>query len=99
VTIGPIVATTSCGILGKRAKNDIDTQGEDDVIEVSWPTMQLTEMERPTMHVLVVDDDDGIRKTLALLLEDEGYSVQTATDGRQALLLLHDAPVPRIIPP
>jgi len=35
--------------------------------------------------VLVVDDDEGIRETLFDLLSDEGYTVVTAADGRQAL--------------
>ena len=35
--------------------------------------------------VLVVDDDPAIRDFLSLALEDEGYSVQTATNGQEAL--------------
>ena len=34
--------------------------------------------------ILVVDDDAEVRKTLSLILENEGYSVQTAKDGKQA---------------
>jgi DNA-binding response OmpR family regulator len=36
-------------------------------------------------RVLVVDDDDLIRDTLATALSDEGYSVRVAGDGRAAL--------------
>lgn len=38
--------------------------------------------------VLVVDDDESIRESLADLLGDEGYRVQTATNGAEALSLL-----------
>jgi DNA-binding NtrC family response regulator len=35
--------------------------------------------------VLVVDDDAGIRKTLSKILEKEGYLVETAENGEQAI--------------
>lgn len=35
--------------------------------------------------VLVVDDDVDIRATVRMLLEDEGYAVSEASDGRGAL--------------
>jgi two-component system, chemotaxis family, chemotaxis protein CheY len=35
--------------------------------------------------VLIVDDDPAIRETLAMLLDSEGYRVQTATNGQEAL--------------
>jgi CheY-like chemotaxis protein len=38
--------------------------------------------------VLVVDDDEAIRESLADLLADEGYRVQTASNGAEALSLL-----------
>jgi len=41
-------------------------------------------MERPA-RILVVDDDEGIRKTLATILLDEGYSVDTAKNGNEAI--------------
>src|SRR3712207_6220378 len=36
-------------------------------------------------HILVVDDHSGVRDALRVVLEDAGYRVTTATDGRQAL--------------
>jgi len=39
-------------------------------------------------HILLVEDDDDIRETFAELLEEEGYSVATASDGREALIVL-----------
>lgn len=38
-------------------------------------------------HVLVVDDDRDIRETLQELLEQEGYEVETARNGAEALTL------------
>ena len=35
--------------------------------------------------VLVVDDDEGVRESLRWILEDEGYTVFEAADGRPAL--------------
>jgi CheY-like chemotaxis protein len=35
--------------------------------------------------VLVVDDDEGVRAVMATALEDEGWIVQTAENGRTAL--------------
>src|SRR3954451_15001315 len=36
-------------------------------------------------RVLVVDDDPEIRDVVRWLLEDEGFTVETASDGRDAL--------------
>ncbi|HEX6356632.1 response regulator transcription factor [Actinophytocola sp.] len=40
------------------------------------------------MRVLVVDDDSGVRESLARSLEFEGYEVDTAADGAEALRLV-----------
>jgi len=37
------------------------------------------------MKVLVIDDDSGLRRTVSLLLEDEGHTVETAADGDEGL--------------
>ena len=36
------------------------------------------------MRVLVVDDDDDLRDTLAFVLQEEGYAVEVAVDGADA---------------
>lgn len=41
-------------------------------------------------YVLVVDDDAAIREALEAVLEDEGYQVRCAANGRDALRLLQD---------
>lgn len=38
-----------------------------------------------TRHILVVDDEDDIRETVAGVLEEEGYTVERATNGAEAL--------------
>jgi DNA-binding NtrC family response regulator len=35
--------------------------------------------------ILVVDDDESVRKVLATILEDEGYAVDTAKNGKEAI--------------
>ena len=36
-------------------------------------------------HLLVVDDEDNVRITTAAILEQDGYKVETASDGQEAL--------------
>ncbi|HEX5688990.1 MAG TPA: response regulator, partial [Roseiflexaceae bacterium] len=48
--------------------------------------------------VLVVDDDQAIRQMLIEALDDFGYRVLTAENGKQALGVLAEAPtLPRLI--
>ena len=44
----------------------------------------------PTLHVLVVDDEEDIRHMLSMLLEKEGYEVETVENGAEALERLTD---------
>jgi two-component system phosphate regulon response regulator PhoB len=46
--------------------------------------------------ILVVEDHADLRDLLALLLENEGFSVQTATNGAEALKIL-DQTLPSLI--
>jgi len=34
---------------------------------------------------MIVDDEEGIRKTLSRILEDEGYECITASSGEEAV--------------
>jgi len=38
------------------------------------------------IRILVIDDDESIREVLTILLEAEGYLVDTAEDGKEAIL-------------
>lgn len=36
-------------------------------------------------RILIVDDEESIRKVLATILEEEGYTVETAKSGKEAI--------------
>ena len=46
--------------------------------------MEKNSSERRT-RILVADDNEDMRLTMKLLLEDEGYEVELAANGREAL--------------
>jgi nitrogen regulation protein NR(I) len=48
-------------------------------------------------HVLIVDDENNIRRVLAAMLKREGYEVTTAADGEQALSVLQKAPISVVV--
>lgn len=48
-------------------------------------------------RILLVEDDPALRAALAEALEERGYEVHTAGNGRQALDSLDHAPVPSAI--
>ena len=47
--------------------------------------------------VLLVDDEEGIRKVLGISLTDMGYHVLCAEDGRQALKLFRQEKPPIVL--
>jgi CheY-like chemotaxis protein len=47
--------------------------------------------------ILVVEDDEDVRESLAAILEDAGHVVTTAADGNKALELLRGGLRPRLI--
>lgn len=42
-------------------------------------------MKNRVPRILIVDDNDSICKMLSLILENEGYEVQTACNGKEAI--------------
>ena len=52
------------------------------------PERERQSERRDARRVLVVDDDLSIQGFLAEALADEGYGVQTAANGREALTIL-----------
>jgi DNA-binding NtrC family response regulator len=43
-------------------------------------------------NILIVDDDSGIRKMLSTVLENEGYTVETVENGKQAIKACEKSP-------
>ena len=60
-------------------------------------TMAEPNVEERRPSILVVDDDEDIRHTLASLLEAEGYDASVAADGQDALRALAEKPLPDLI--
>jgi two-component system copper resistance phosphate regulon response regulator CusR len=50
---------------------------------------QPADVQSPAMRVLVVDDSERVRKTLATGLRGHGMAVETAADGAEALTMLN----------
>ena len=59
--------------------------------------MSATEDAEAGHRVMVVEDDVAIRESLVELLEDEGYSVLSAPNGREALEVLRKNELPCLI--
>lgn len=49
------------------------------------------------MSVLIIEDDDGVRDSLAAILREEGYFVELVNDGAAALERLRQRPLPTLI--
>jgi CheY-like chemotaxis protein len=54
-------------------------------------------MDDPTKTVLLVDDDYDIRSVLCEVLEQEGFAVGVAVNGREAITYLENNPAPNLI--
>ena len=54
-------------------------------------------MPASARSVLVVDDDEDVRECLADVLRDEGYHVETAANGQEALDRLERQPAPDVV--
>ena len=54
-------------------------------------------MPDSTPTILLVDDEDAVRKVLAFPLEKDGYTVVQAADGEEALRRFADTPVDLVV--
>ncbi|MEB3311478.1 MAG: response regulator transcription factor [Snowella sp.] len=61
------------------------------MLSLDVPQKASTSAIVQTHRILVVEDEDVIRQMIVLALEEEGYEVQVAIDGRQALSLIEEA--------
>ena len=51
----------------------------------------------PEPHILIVEDEPGVSELVQFLLEDKGYSVETAGDGRTALARIEAGAVDLVV--
>jgi two-component system response regulator PilR (NtrC family) len=57
-------------------------------LDTTDPVDSRTASESSPARILVVDDEEGMREFLGILLQKEGYRVQTAQSGQEALVRL-----------
>src|SRR5678815_1062097 len=48
-------------------------------------------------NILIVDDEQSYRQLLSLVFEGDGHTIRTASNGREALTLLHEEPADVVI--
>lgn len=63
---------------------------DDGKTDRSTPPQAVAEEKPGTMRILIVDDDRPSLKMTAFLLREEGYTVFTADNGRDALRMIDD---------
>src|SRR5687768_16867910 len=67
----------------------------------NWITMDSEGCWAMTEHagatVLIIDDDESVRRSFIRTLEQEGYTVETATTGESGLERLRGAPVDLVL--
>ena len=49
------------------------------------------------MSILIIEDDDGVRDSLAAILRDEGHLVEAVGNGSEAMARLQRRPLPTLI--
>ena len=49
-------------------------------------------MEDKTKTIIVVDDDDSVQRSFTMLLRTNGYAVETAQNGREAIEKIEKQP-------
>ncbi len=69
---------------------------------MTYPSQPAARCPRPpggrTSRVLVVDDDQSLQRAITRALELEGYDVETASDGAEALAVFDgDRPIPDLV--
>jgi DNA-binding response OmpR family regulator len=57
----------------------------------------MASMKSPPSDILLVEDDDTIAAILSAVLQDQGYTVSRASNGKEALDHLYNQQPPRVI--
>lgn len=62
-------------------------------LDIYTSYFKILAMDPGKINILVVDDEDILRKTLKTYLEDEGYAVVTASNGEEAVSVVKNGQV------
>lgn len=54
-------------------------------------------MSNKQKNILLVDDVEDIREGISEILQDDGYSISTASNGKEALRILRNRPIDLVI--
>jgi len=68
-----------------------------DVLEIAPPPKRRTMPPRGHERIMVVEDEEAVRKITVKILERMGYEVMVAQDGLEALRLLEREPVALVV--
>lgn len=66
------------------------------LLSIDVPTAKLSQHNTQLGRILIVEDEELIRETIALALDEEGFEVITAADGRKALEVIHTVDQPAL---
>ncbi len=86
------IARAHGGTLGVRSD-----EAEGTTFTLSLPRVAAAPERAREMKILIVDDEEGLRETLQEVFEDEGYLVETACNGAEALAILGGADAPGVV--
>jgi len=95
------LAAVSGIVRGHRGRMELDSApGKGTTFRVFFPAVEApvltvdkappTGVSRGTGTILVVDDESAVRKLARVILEQQGYTVLVAADGRQGVDLFRD---------
>ncbi len=87
--IGPNVPAESLELLGLRVQSQHPSVSEEKEISVE-STPRRSERPSDTRKILIVDDEDDIRRMLRRVLQERGYQIFEAANGTDALRLLRE---------
>lgn len=97
VTQGRCVAEMLCYSGTIAARSHFMGQGRAGNSSEDQRQQEVGRSVQTQVHVIVVDDDEGIRDTLRFLLEDAHYAVTDAKDGAEGLEVLRTAAQPSVV--